>query len=191
MIFRLTRKNRNRFHHYYHFCILNILFVILFMHYIYFFMKISSFIATDFILMCKLIFVPLLFTTSVYHHLIVSYTPKFKKKIIRSIKSITAVYSISKSSISGACPFIWPQMYYYNAATIHKYMNVEMGMQPIMRPKRPDHKAGKSHKIFGNKLKQVFTTAKINQKWCTDFAYLLFGKLDEASSGTKAIMRIA
>jgi transposase InsO family protein len=32
----------------------------------------------------------------------------------------------------------------------------------------------KTHKVFGNLLKQDFTAEKINQKWCTDFTYLFF-----------------
>ena len=62
--------------------------------------------------------------------------------------------------------------YYYSFATVHKYMNRELGLRSIVRPKKPDYKTGKPHKIFENKLKQNFTADKVNQKWCTDFTYL-------------------
>lgn len=39
----------------------------------------------------------------------------------------------------------------YSAATIHKYMNTQMGLRSIVRPKKPGTKPGKSHKVFENK----------------------------------------
>ena len=62
--------------------------------------------------------------------------------------------------------------YGYSAATIHKYMNTELGLRSVVRPKKPDYEHGKLHKVFENKLKQDFTAAAVNQKWCTDFIYL-------------------
>ena len=62
--------------------------------------------------------------------------------------------------------------YAYSATTIHKYMNVEMGLCSIVRPKKPDYERGKPHKVFENRLNQDFTAEKPNQKWCTDFTYL-------------------
>ena len=62
--------------------------------------------------------------------------------------------------------------YGYSAATIHKYMNTQMGLRSIVRPKKPGTKPGKAHKVFENKLKQDFHADKPNQKWCTDFTYL-------------------
>ena len=60
----------------------------------------------------------------------------------------------------------------YSATTIHKYMNTQMGLHSIVRPKKPGVKPGKPHKVFENKLKQDFHADKPNQKWCTDFTYL-------------------
>ena len=51
-------------------------------------------------------------------------------------------------------------------------MNVQLGLCSIVRPKKPDYKRGKPHKIFENKIRQDFTADQINQKWCTDFTYL-------------------
>ena len=62
--------------------------------------------------------------------------------------------------------------YRYSRTTVHKYMNRELGLHSIVRPKKPGAKPGKPHKVFENKLKQNFTAEKINQKWCTDFTYL-------------------
>lgn len=62
--------------------------------------------------------------------------------------------------------------YYYSTTTIHKYMNTELGLRSIVRPKKPEHVHGKPHKVFENKLQQEFTAEGINQKWCTDFTYL-------------------
>ena len=62
--------------------------------------------------------------------------------------------------------------YRYSRTTVHKYMNKELGLHSIVRPKKPGAKPGKPHKVFENKLKQNFTAEKINQKWCTDFTYL-------------------
>ncbi len=51
-------------------------------------------------------------------------------------------------------------------------MNTELGLRSVVRPKKPDYEHGKLHKVFENKLKQDFTAAAVNQKWCTDFTYL-------------------
>ena len=62
--------------------------------------------------------------------------------------------------------------YSYSLTTIHKYMNTELGLRSIVRPKKPGYEHGKPHKIFDNKLKQDFTAEAVNQKWCTDFTCL-------------------
>lgn len=59
-----------------------------------------------------------------------------------------------------------------SALTVHKYMNVELGLRSIVRPKKPDYKRGKQHQLFDNLIKQNFKTDKINHKCCTDFTYL-------------------
>ena len=51
-------------------------------------------------------------------------------------------------------------------------MNTELGLRSVVRPKKPDYEHGKPHKVFENRLKQDFTAAAVNQKWCTDFTYL-------------------
>ena len=60
----------------------------------------------------------------------------------------------------------------YSLVTVHKYMNTLLGLKSIVRPKKPEYKQGKPHKIFENKIQQDFSAEKINQKWCTDFTYL-------------------
>lgn len=62
--------------------------------------------------------------------------------------------------------------YGYSPTTIHKYMNTELGLRSIVRPKKPDYAHTKPHKVFENKIKQDFTADTVNQKWCTDFTYL-------------------
>ncbi len=58
------------------------------------------------------------------------------------------------------------------AAVLRSYMITESGRRSIVRPKRPDYKHGKPHKVFENKLEQDFTADKANQKWCMDFTCL-------------------
>ena len=55
---------------------------------------------------------------------------------------------------------------------IHIYMNAEMKLFSIVRPKKPVCRHAKPHKVFDNRLHQDFTAEKPNQKWCTDFTYL-------------------
>ena len=62
--------------------------------------------------------------------------------------------------------------YHYSPTTIHKYMNTEMKLFSVVRPKKPCYEHGKQHKVFENKLHQDFTAEKPNQKWCMDFTYL-------------------
>lgn len=68
--------------------------------------------------------------------------------------------------------------YHYSPATIHKYMNAELGLRSIVRPQKTDYEQGKPHKVFENKLQQNFMSDKINQKWCTDFTYLFLKNHD-------------
>ena len=68
--------------------------------------------------------------------------------------------------------------YVYSPATIHKYMNTEMGLRSIVRPKKPNYVHGKPHRIFENKIQQDFTAERPNQKWCTDFTYLFLKNHD-------------
>ena len=70
------------------------------------------------------------------------------------------------------------QGYCYSFATVHKYMNTELGLCSIVRPKKLGYEHGKPHKIFENKLNQNFSAAEINQKWCTDFTYLFLSNHD-------------
>lgn len=62
--------------------------------------------------------------------------------------------------------------YNYSPPTIHKYMNTEMGVRSVVRPKKPDYVQGKPHRIFENKVRQNFTAERPNQKWYIDFTYL-------------------
>lgn len=68
--------------------------------------------------------------------------------------------------------------YHYSRNTIHKYMNTEMKLYSIVRPKKPHYEYGEAYKVFVNKLKQDFTATAINQKWCTDFIYLFLSNGD-------------
>jgi putative transposase len=59
-----------------------------------------------------------------------------------------------------------------NKATVHKYMNKELGLHSIVMRKKPGYVKGHAHKIFPNLVKQNFKTDFINKIWCTDFTYL-------------------
>lgn len=56
--------------------------------------------------------------------------------------------------------------------TVHKYMNTELGLHSIVRPKKPGYEHRKPHHIFPNQLEQDFSAPEKNRKWCTDFTYL-------------------
>lgn len=62
--------------------------------------------------------------------------------------------------------------FHYSTLTVHKYMNTEMGLHSLVRPKKPGCRRGKPHKVFKNKLQRKFSADRMNQKWCTDFTYL-------------------
>lgn len=62
--------------------------------------------------------------------------------------------------------------YHYSMVTVHKYMNTEMRLYSLVRPKRPGYQRRKLHKVFENKLKREFHADRANHKWCTDFTYL-------------------
>lgn len=62
--------------------------------------------------------------------------------------------------------------YKLSRLTVHKYMNKELKLMSIVRPKKPEYAQHSAHKIFENKLNQEFRAEEKNQKWCTDFTYL-------------------
>ena len=68
--------------------------------------------------------------------------------------------------------------YSYSPLTIHKYMNTELGLRSIVRPKKPGYEHSKPHKVFENRLNQDFHADGINQKWCTYFTYLFLENRD-------------
>ena len=53
--------------------------------------------------------------------------------------------------------------YSYSAVTVHKYMNTELDLRSIVRPKKPGYEHGKPHKVFDNQLNQNFTADEINR----------------------------
>ena len=61
---------------------------------------------------------------------------------------------------------------HYSTVTVHKYMNTEMKLHSLVRPKKPGCRRGKPHKIFENRLQREFQADRANHKWCTDFTYL-------------------
>ena len=46
-----------------------------------------------------------------------------------------------------------------------------MRLYSLVRPKKPDYRRGKPHKIFADKLQREFHADHANHKWCTDFTY--------------------
>ncbi len=68
--------------------------------------------------------------------------------------------------------------YGYSPTTVHKYMNTELGLRSIVRPRKPDHGYGKAHKVSENKINQDFAAEHPNCKWCTDFTYLFLKNHD-------------
>ena len=66
----------------------------------------------------------------------------------------------------------------YSFTPVHKYMNQELGLKSIVRPKKPSYEYGKPHKVFENLLQQDFHADEINQKWCVDFTYLFLRNHD-------------
>ena len=61
---------------------------------------------------------------------------------------------------------------YLSAATVHKYMNKELGLRSVVQRKPPKYQGGVQHTHFENLIGQDFTAEAINQKWLTDFTYL-------------------
>ena len=68
--------------------------------------------------------------------------------------------------------------YSLSTTTVHKYMNGELGLRSIVRPKKPDYRRGNAHKVFENRINQDFSADGINRKWCTDFTYLFLRNRD-------------
>lgn len=61
---------------------------------------------------------------------------------------------------------------YLSPATVHKYMNKELGLKSLQRRKKRDIVNYPSHKVFNNLVKQNFDVSEANKVWCTDFTYV-------------------
>lgn len=62
---------------------------------------------------------------------------------------------------------------YLSKGTVHKYMNVDLGLKSVTRRKRNNYTTGPvPHKVFENLIKQNFCANARNKKWCIDFTYL-------------------
>ncbi len=57
--------------------------------------------------------------------------------------------------------------------TVLKYMQ-ELGIKSTVTPKNQNTKKGDCYKKFENHLNREFYAEKPNEKWCTDFTYILW-----------------
>ena len=64
-----------------------------------------------------------------------------------------------------------------SAQTVHRYMNVELGLKSVTRKRKYRHYKGPAaYAVFENLLNQDFSAAKKNTRWCVDFTYLHLAK---------------
>ena len=56
--------------------------------------------------------------------------------------------------------------------TVLKYMR-ELKLRSVVIPQKPRYRKGDCYKKFNILLKQNFTAIRPNEKWCTDFTYLI------------------
>lgn len=61
---------------------------------------------------------------------------------------------------------------YLSPATVHKYMNKELGLKSLQRRKKRDITNYPPHKVFKNLIKQNFDVSEPNKVWCIDFTYV-------------------
>lgn len=62
---------------------------------------------------------------------------------------------------------------YLSAQTVHKYMNIELGLRSVTRKVRYHyHKGAEAYTTFDNLLNGDFRAKERNEKWCIDFTYL-------------------
>lgn len=60
-----------------------------------------------------------------------------------------------------------------SALTTHRYMNKELKLKSIARREKQEYIHGNTHRVFENKLNREFSAEEKNQKWCTDFTYII------------------
>ena len=94
-----------------------------------------------------------------------------KEKVLNEIRTLYYEHN-GVFGYRNICIFLKRKNICLSAATIHKYMNKELGLYSITRRKKPGYRKGKPHKLFDNLIQQDFSAEMRNYKWCTDFTYL-------------------
>lgn len=62
---------------------------------------------------------------------------------------------------------------FLSVQTIHRYMNVELGLKSVTRKRKKQYVPGAPpHKVFVDLLQRDFHADARNTKWCIDFTYL-------------------
>ncbi len=62
---------------------------------------------------------------------------------------------------------------FLSAQTVHRYMNVELGLKSVTRKRKPRfNKGAEAYAVFENLLKRDFHADKRNTIWCIDITYL-------------------
>ncbi len=118
--------------------------------------------------------------TNAYYNYLKHRKAEYLKDKVQVHSEINAIYHEHNGTVGYRSMKVYLERrgYHYSSTTIHKYMNAEMKLYSIVRPKKPQYEHGEAHKVFENKLKQDFTASEINQKWCTDFTYLFLSNRD-------------
>jgi transposase InsO family protein len=92
-----------------------------------------------------------------------------KLKIVECYKEVKGIYGYRRVKV-------WIEKKYglkMNHKRVQRLMNV-LGIQAVIRKKRPYHGKKEAYVISGNLLNRDFHASKPNEKWVTDITYLIF-----------------
>ena len=110
-----------------------------------------------------------------YYNFIKHRKAKYENTKIKVLTDIVNIYHEHQGTVGYRmmCEYLKRKGHKISALTTHKYMNKQLKLKSIARREKQKYVKSKAHKVFENKLDRKFSAEKKNQKWCTDFTYLL------------------
>ena len=94
-----------------------------------------------------------------------------KEKILKEIRTIYDMHG-GTDGYRKMHYYLTQKGYHISLETTRKYMNQELGLCSVTRPKHPRYEKRRPYRTYPDILKGNFKADNINEKWCIDFTFI-------------------